>query len=53
MTVASSLLFWGGEVYFTIAVVKMGEDEPPHRSVVEKEKRMPLYPPLLGRGLSS
>ena len=50
MTVASSLLFWGGAVYFTIALVKMGEDEPPHRSLVEKQKRMPLYPPLLGGG---
>ena len=50
MTMASLVLFWGGEVYFTTALVKMGEDESPHHSFVEKQKRMTLYPPLLGRG---
>ena len=41
VTVASSLLFWGGEVYFTIVLVKLGEDEPFHLPLAEKGGRMP------------
>ena len=47
VAMAPSLLFWGGEVDFTTTLVKIGEGEPPHLPMGEKEKRMPLYPPLL------